>query len=661
MNPIIPPLAAHFVWHPNDQNKYSVLILEFRRYLTRDIDRPFSRELNIPTFFYSSSSEEEPPLNYPIKLAQRNVIFICLSRNTLINTKWTEYISSLETSNTHSIVPIALDEYALSHSSIEGSLKNRNFVRAFQWPEENKEKFAILFLSHELYRFGLVEINDGDVGVNSSVQLFLSHAKRGHTGVIYAKAIKDFIDETNIQKFFDANEISPGFEFDQEIINHIEKSTLVAITTDEYSSRYWCQREILEAKKVDRPIISVNCLEEYEDRIFPPAANVPCVHVAPSTPPKIEDILNILIAALIETIRFEHSKKLLAYYQEQKWIDPSAIILARPPEIQKIVYLNKEYGDQLSICYPEPPIYEEETDWVEFLNVKVSTPLWTNQDAPSRKKLKIGVSISEYKAHSYNTQHTNIDELKRFSQELARHLLLRGSSILYGGDLRAEGFTQFILDEASILKSRLPSHDFRVENHLAWPLYLKSEADDFKAKYFNVLKTVQHPIPEDIATLVDCKVWLDPKNVSDKYVWSRSLTCMRESSIACSDVRVFAGGKTENYLGKMPGVLEEFVLALKMEKPIFLVGGLGGIVKDICSVILDSEFSEVLTEDWQISNNSEYSNLQVYAKQLGYAADYVEIKKLIENINVEILAQRVGLSKEEYIQYVMAPIKYPPH
>ena len=158
-----------------------------------------------------------------------------------------------------------------------------------------------------------------------------------------------------MKNFFDASEISVGYQFDTEIINHINESTLIAITTDAYSSRYWCQREILEAKKNNRPIISVNCLQVYEDRIFPPAANVPCVHIAPTDQPTKFEILNILVAALTETIRFNFSISLLEYYKQQLWIDSTAIALARPPEIQQIVSLRSTLNESeiLKICYPE--------------------------------------------------------------------------------------------------------------------------------------------------------------------------------------------------------------------------------------------------------------------------------------------------------------------
>ncbi|MDC4794227.1 toll/interleukin-1 receptor domain-containing protein, partial [Acinetobacter baumannii] len=336
-NIINPPLAVHFVWHGLDISEFNAVCGLFRKYLTRDIERPFSRELNIPTFFYSST--DDSPKDFPLSVAQKNIIFVCLSRNTLVSKKWRAYLNKLPNNSSNCIVPIALDIYALKHSGEEGALKNLNFVRAFEFDQQIKEKLSILSLSHELFRFGFHEREENILGKDSSIQLFLSHAKKGGTGEIYARAIKRYIDGTNMRNFFDASEISVGYKFDEEIKNHIQKSTLISITTDEYSSRYWCQREILEAKKEDRPIISVNCLQIYEDRIFPPSGNVPCVHITPNKIPLEEEILNILIAALIETIRFRYSKALLEYYKKQDWIDSSAVVLARPPEIQQIVYL----------------------------------------------------------------------------------------------------------------------------------------------------------------------------------------------------------------------------------------------------------------------------------------------------------------------------------
>lgn len=652
---IVPPLAVHFVWHPNDN--INTTIMDFRRYLTRDIDRPFSRELNIPTFLYSSQKRSHPPSNSPKKLAKKDVIFLFLSANTLMIHSWKEYINSLPERKNYHLVPVAVEHEGIGHTS-EGRLKSLNCIRMFEWNEDFKKEYAIFYLSHELYRFGLKNINLLESGIDSSIRLFLSHAKKGDTGLKHAKAIKKFIDNSNMQGFFDVNDISSGFKFDEEIEKHIKRSTLIAIESDAYSTRYWCQREILTAKREKRPIILVNSLEEYEDRVFPAASNIPCVHIT-AEPLNDKDILRILIAALLETIRFEHARKLLTYYRNQKWIDQNAVIFARPPEIQQIVEILKKNkkSNNLVICYPEPPLYKEETEWADYFNITVSTPLWSSdKKSYKNKKFRIGLSIADYQPDGYDKQNQDLDELKRFSQSLARHLLANKHTLIYGGDLRNDGFTQFILDEATVLRDRLQLDKLFVENYLAWPLNVKQENLKWYANYNTVVKPVSASIPDDIKSLIhDISTFLPPDCLENKYIWSRCLTTMREESIKSSDIRILVGGKFENYLGKMPGVLEEFLIAYKQDLVIFLVGGLGGLTKKLCISIKNRKIEEEFTEEWQINHNNAYKDLQKIASQHGKHTDYDNLKEVIENITIPILAERAGLTNEEYERLMTTP------
>ena len=652
---IVPPLAVHFVWHPNDN--INTTIMDFRRYLTRDIDRPFSRELNIPTFLYSSQKRLHPPSNSPKKLAKKDVIFLFLSANTLMIPSWKEYINSLPERKNYHLVPVAVEHEGIGHTS-EGRLKSLNCIRMFEWNEDFKKEYAIFYLSHELYRFGLKNINLLESGIDSSIRLFLSHAKKGDTGLKHAKAIKKFIDNSNMQGFFDVNDISSGFKFDEEIEKHIKRSTLIAIESDAYSTRYWCQREILTAKREKRPIILVNSLEEYEDRVFPAASNIPCVHIT-AEPLNDKDILRILIAALLETIRFEHARKLLTYYRNQKWIDQNAVIFARPPEIQQIVEILKKNkkSNNLVICYPEPPLYKEETEWADYFNITVSTPLWSSdKKSYKNKKFRIGLSIADYQPDGYDKQNQDLDELKRFSQSLARHLLANKHTLIYGGDLRNDGFTQFILDEATVLRDRLQLDKLFVENYLAWPLNVKQENLKWYANYNTVVKPVSASIPDDIKSLIhDISTFLPPDCLENKYIWSRCLTTMREESIKSSDIRILVGGKFENYLGKMPGVLEEFLIAYKQDLVIFLVGGLGGLTKKLCISIKNRKIEEEFTEEWQMNHNDAYQDLQKIASQHGKHTDYDNLKEVIENITIPILAERTGLTNEEYERLMTTP------
>ncbi len=130
---------------------------------------------------------------------------------------------------------------------------------------------------------------------------------------------------------------------------------------------------------------------------------------------------------------------------------------------------------------------------------------------------------------------------------------------------------------------------------------------------------------------------------------------MRKESIESSDVRIFAGGKLGGYLGKMPGVLEEFLIAIDLNKPIYLAGGLGGLCQKLCDSILNNEISEEFTEEWQISHNARYIELQQIAKSNSFEADYEQVKTLILGLSVEKLSLRSGLSKEDYNRLMTTP------
>jgi len=64
-------------------------------------------------------------------------------------------------------------------------------------------------------------MSPGNKGVEASITILLSHSKSGNTGKRHSEQIKQFIDNTNMNRFFDANEISPGYHFSQEIEKHI--------------------------------------------------------------------------------------------------------------------------------------------------------------------------------------------------------------------------------------------------------------------------------------------------------------------------------------------------------------------------------------------------------------------------------------------------------
>ncbi len=645
------PVSVNFVWHPSDNDDVLPILDFIRSSFVKNIDRPFSRGLNIPIFYYSSQSDSETPDNLPKSVAKKNITFIFTSKNTIGRPQMEDYINSIEPSVTHSLVPVALDKYGLNHN---GPLVSLNCLRVYDWPESQRVSQSLIHLAHEIYRQCFSSIDDHAPGKASSINLFLSHAKAGNTGIDISKSIKSFIDNTNMNRFFDATEISPGFAFNDEIEKHISNSTLVVIETDAYSSRYWCQREILCAKKNQRPIIVINSLENYEDRGFPALSNVPRIRVEPNDGLSQEAIIKILSEALLETIRHNYALTTLKSFRDHGWIDEDCEITSRPPEIRQVLEWRK--AGFYKACYPDPPIYPDEADWHAQLDFDAFTPLWSSSEKESLINLKVGISISDFESNGFQSHHQHPSTLKFLAQEVARNLLSRSATLLYGGDLREDGFTEFILDEAMVLQDRLKSDIPPLQNHLAWPLHVSDpEMVAWRAKYRHVMRTCEYSPPEDVSEELDLTKFLPPNCAQNLYVWSRSLTEMRRCSISASDVRICAGGKLTNFKGKMPGVLEEVLIALEYRKPIYLLGGVGGVVGDISKIILSKEQSLKLTDEWQRNHTTGYSELQEVAKAHGNNADYSEIFSLLSSVESSELAARSGLSEEEYIKLMTSP------
>ena len=95
----------------------------------------------------------------------------------------------------------------------------------------------------------------------------------------------------------------------------------------------------------------------------------------------------------------------------------------------------------------------------------------------------------------------------------------------------------------------------------------------------------------------------------------------------------------------MPGVLEEILIASQKKLPIYLLGGFGGIVHDICELIENNYTSERLTLKWQEENNVGYSKLLKLYKDNGEDIEYTEIVNKLRKIDLNN-----GLSEKENIQ-----------
>lgn len=258
------------------------------------------------------------------------------------------------------------------------------------------------------------------------------------------------------------------------------------------------------------------------------------------------------------------------------------------------------------------------------------------------KGKRIGISISDSPdllKLGYSSMH-----LQDASIEFARYLLVHGATLVYGGDLRQGGFTFLFSELAKLYSSKETYNDFRFKNFFAWPIHLKlTRLDelDFKKNRVEIVK-----LPPPINVQVDPVKAVVPDTNENKAIWAKSLSFMREQITADTDARIFIGGQTKNYKGKYPGIIEEALLAMQDNKPVYLVGAFGGASKEIVDLI-EGARSYVLSEEYQFSEKGFEEFVMYWNQTQPEKIDYADLSKFFRDYGLKKLCENNGLSEEE--------------
>ncbi len=643
------PLVVHILYHPDNASVALPYVNTIVHAITRDVNYPFSRGLDIPVFVWDDASEE---MFHKHRQGERNIVFAITSYRTQGDDEWRTFIEAQHKKTV--VLPLALDEGGLH---LEGALLGIHAVRLYDSRSASgvsAVELATVQVLHELYRFVF------EVSPAKRLKIFLSHAKAGSTGEKWALDVKHVIDsDTTLGTYFDCTDIQPGLGFAEEIQKAINGSALVLFGSDKYTSRHWCQREIFLAREHDCPMIAVDCREDVEDRIFPFVNNIPRVHVTHAADEKqrLKDAFKVVKVLLIEVIRTRYQRMRLECLQARGCVPANAIITLAPPD----AYVLAHNLGKSTFVYPDPAIFPEEYECYARLGLEVATPFWRNADVGILDGARIGISISNPDDDELTHYGIGVRHLVELLQSVSMQLMLRGATLIYGGDLRKKdehGFTEYLLDEACSLQKSFHGEIKRIENHLAWPLSLgREELWRWKSEYRSVIEPVSYEISKRIPSCwkLDPEIFLIPHEPKDFAAWAICLTEMREASIATSSVRICAGGRTHGYKGKMPGVLEEILIANRKKVPLLLIGGFGGIVGSVVRLLMEGEVDGCLTYEWQARNTKGYEDALKILEGLDVAVNYEEIISEIRHITIEELASRVNLSVDEYKQLMQMP------
>lgn len=186
------------------------------------------------------------------------------------------------------------------------------------------------------------------------VQIFLSHSKRDPDGERIAKLIRDSLFQgEGLVSFFDVHDIPPGLKFNAVLLHQVRASAVVAVHTDSFSSREWCRREIIEAKRWNVPLVIANCISDLDERGFPYLGNVPVVRMDPDKVDRIDYVIARLLDEVLKDFLWRCRVKLATGSA-----GADVAFLPRPPEL--ICLAGLPVAQPSTLVYPDPPLAAEE-------------------------------------------------------------------------------------------------------------------------------------------------------------------------------------------------------------------------------------------------------------------------------------------------------------
>lgn len=194
------------------------------------------------------------------------------------------------------------------------------------------------------------------------VEVFLSHSKHDAYGETIARRVREKLHTSEgLDSFFDVHDIPTGIRFNQAILQKVRVSAVVAIHTDSYSSREWCRREVLEAKRWNVPLVVANCISEVDERGFPYLGNVPVVRMDPATADRIEQVIGRLLDEVLKDFLWRCWVRLVGGERA------GVVFVPRPPELIALAGVAAAASGGTTLVYPEPPLGAEEQGLFEVV------------------------------------------------------------------------------------------------------------------------------------------------------------------------------------------------------------------------------------------------------------------------------------------------------
>ena len=287
---------------------------------------------------------------------------------------WPKYIEQIgklqrQMADQVAVFPYLLDKGA-THGTVLGELLGSYQCIAASPPDGAEETHAAL-RCRDLAQ-GIAQLLSASQ--NRRLTVFVSHTKRGVTSgqedtLKLTSLVRDIIAGTRLAEYFDASDLQPGVDWESDLRSKAATSALLALRTDLYPSREWCQREILTAKREGMPVIVLDALDVGEERGSFLMDHVPRLPVrryeGQWRRQEIYRALNLLVDECLKRELWLRQRALSQHRSELQinWWAPHApepLTLVQWLETAKQAGTLPEEGEIVRVLHPDPPLGVDE-------------------------------------------------------------------------------------------------------------------------------------------------------------------------------------------------------------------------------------------------------------------------------------------------------------
>ncbi|QCA17887.1 toll/interleukin-1 receptor domain-containing protein [Citrobacter freundii] len=381
-----PFLVIYIAWHPSFEGG-AALAEVLRGHFRRELYQNVAGGTGLSVIYRSMALPETgKPLVIDLSESETTAIIVLAESNMAKDTEWKSWLQELSEETTRAglgtrIFPVAIESEGLSTGIAEQALRWDSWMQGSENDIASLQVRLISELTYEfcrMLRHYLEHLKQPDKSEDElvqylrKVQIFLSHSKHDTEGVRIANLIRNQLHSGHgLSSFFDIHDIPAGLKFDEVLLKQVAQSAVVAIHTDSYSSREWCRKEIIEAKRHSVPLVVANCIAELDERCFPYMGNVPIVRMDP----QLANRIHIIIARLLDEVLKDFLWQCRIQLIDSK--ENNVQFVPRTPELISLAGLTFSGDRQPLLIYPDPPLSAEEERLFEEIKPEITLRSFT--------------------------------------------------------------------------------------------------------------------------------------------------------------------------------------------------------------------------------------------------------------------------------------------